>query len=203
VKTDSKVIASAFLLSLLNFQQSSFANILVSRISVSGCLDDGIELPLEETTIVESCMARTSGGTGIKASTVKNSAATDCGLVAIYGQQVSDCLGECGGAGIGVNALVAQNCYGRSTSGIGVLAFTAQNCVGTTSTGTGLYASTAQNRYGSATAGGYGLYASDVASVCHGRSFSGMGLYAFIAHVCRGSTTSGTALSTTHNVNSY
>jgi hypothetical protein len=49
----------------------------------------------------------------------------------------------------------------------------------------------------------YGLYAAEVATCCGGYSQSGTGLNAVIANVCHGSTFSGTALSTSHNVNSY
>jgi hypothetical protein len=42
-----------------------------------------------------------------------------------------------------------------------------------------------------------------VATCCAGYSQSGIGLYALIANVCHGTTFSGTALSTAHNVNSY
>jgi hypothetical protein len=235
------------------------ANVLVSRISVSGCLNHGINLAAGNSTVVESCTVRTVGGNGIVASTIKQSAAFDCGSSAIYGGQISDCRGESsgsgdgvvattalncygssGGNGYGVYASTALNCYGSSGSGTGVYAPTAQNCYGYSGTGTGISATTAQNCYGSGGGSGYGVIASAalncygyggtgtgisastaqncygfsggsgygvsasvVASGCYGSSSSGTGLFAFIAHVCHGQTTSGTALSTTHNVNSF
>jgi hypothetical protein len=199
------------------------ANVLVSRISVSGCLNHGINLATGNSTLVESCTVRTVGGYGIVASTIKQSAALDCGSYAIYGDQVSDCRGESSGNGNGVSASIAQNCSGSSGSGSGVSSTTAQNCSGSSGSGTGLAATTAQNCFGSSNGGtgtglnattaqncygysggsGYGVYASSVASGCHGICSSGTGLFAFIAHVCRGQTSTGTALSTTHNVNSF
>jgi len=59
------------------------------------------------------------------------------------------------------------------------------------------------NCYGKSGGSGDGLYASVTASGCFGFSSSGTGLFAFIANVCHGATDSGTALSATHNVNSY
>src|SRR5205807_3197887 len=70
-------------------------NVLVSRISVSGCLDNGIYLDTGDSTVVESCAVRTVGSFGIKASTIKQSAAIDCGSWAIYGDQVSYCQVQC------------------------------------------------------------------------------------------------------------
>ena len=216
-------------------------NVMVSRISVSGCRFDGISLSGQNSTEVEACTVRTVGGYGIIASTVKSSSALDCGNTAIQGDQVSDCHGQSDGGGVGVDgASVVQNCWGTSTSNPGVEGYIVQNCYGTStsapgveatimlncygqsSSGWGLHASTAQNCYGLSTSSdgiisstaqncygvsqgsGDGLYADYTASGCYGRSDSGIGLHALIiANVCHGETFSGTALSTTHNVNSY
>src|SRR5205807_9987513 len=72
-------------------------NVLVSRISVSGCLNHGIYLGTADSILVESCTVRTVGGDGIVASTIKQSLAIDCGIYAIYGDQVSDCRGQSSG----------------------------------------------------------------------------------------------------------
>ena len=117
-------------------------NVLVSRVSVSGCLDYGIFLSTGDSTVVESCAVRTVGGYGIYASTVKQSSAIDCGGSAIVGDQVSDCRGESSGSGTGVSASTAQNCYGSSDGGTGVSATTAQNCRGSSTSGNGVSAST-------------------------------------------------------------
>ena len=107
-------------------------NVLVSRVSVSGCRFIGINLQSGDSTVAESCTIRTVGGIGILASTVKSCVATDCGGTAIAGNQVSDCRGQStgSGAGRGVDASTALNCYGSSSTGIGVSAVTAQNCRG-------------------------------------------------------------------------
>jgi hypothetical protein len=102
------------------------------------------------------------------------------------------------GAGI-VSDSTAVNC---GTSGIN--ADTAHNCKGTVvGNGYGMLATTANNCYGYSFGSGYGLYVYGAATGCYGYSSSGTGLYAFIASVCHGSTSSGTALSTPHNVNSF
>ncbi|HEX3625449.1 MAG TPA: hypothetical protein VH280_08490 [Verrucomicrobiae bacterium] len=256
-------------------------NVLVSRLSVSGCLDGGIYLNLGDASVVESCTVRTTGSLGIDASTVRQSSVFDCGGDAIFGYQVSDCRGQSTGSGngvfanstardcygysagyigveayiaqncygiggssnagvlahysalncygssntgsgvaaetaenccgsslgvnTGINAGTAQNCYGTCTSGYGISADTAINCYGygTGSAGSGISALTAQNCYGYSYAGYYGIYASAVASCCYGYCTSGTGLFAKIANVCTGGTSTGTALSTTHNVYSY
>src|SRR5215471_16184731 len=98
-------------------------NVMVWRVLVSGCLNDGIVLgSLSESTVVESCTVRTVGSYGIYASTVKQSSALDCGTAAINGSQVSDCRGESSG-GSGVNATSAQNCVGSSGGSVaGIIA---------------------------------------------------------------------------------
>ncbi|HVM48540.1 MAG TPA: hypothetical protein VMU04_10965 [Candidatus Acidoferrum sp.] len=256
------------------------ANVLVSRVSVSGCLYDGIVLSSGYSTVVESCTVQTVGSYGIWASIVKQSSAFDCGLQAIYGLQVSDCLGQTSGSGgSGVYAYTALNCSGSSSSsGLGVAAFTALNCSGSSSSGTAVSADTAENCYGYSSGNGSGVYAADAALNCRGYSSSGYGVYAsgialncsgyssnsfgvyagsaencsgysnsstgisapnalncfgygngsgdgiyasyiangcigysssgtgvdaFIASVCHGETSTGTAISTSHNVNSY
>ena len=160
------------------------ANVLVSRVSVSGCRFHGIQLAYADSTVVENCTVRTVGSDGISASIIKSCSAMDCGLMAIYGYEVSDSRGQ-SSSDYGLYARTAQNCYGASRSGYGLYAITALNCYGYS--------------YGSS----YGLYASGTATGCYGYSYTGTGLYAFIANVCHGETGSGTALSTHHNVNSY
>ena len=178
-------------------------NTLVSKISVSGCLDFGIILGTADSTVVESCTVRTVGSGGIVASTIKSCSAIDCGGNAIYGDDVSDCRGQSSGNGTGVYSTTAQNCYGASVNGDGLDATTALNCYGATANnGYGINTTTALDCFGAAGAG-YGLYASASASCCVGYSYSGVGLIAFIADACHGETVSGTALGVTHNIYSY
>jgi hypothetical protein len=182
-------------------------NVLVSKVSVSGCQFYGIYLGTGDATVVEACTVRTIGSYGIFASTVKSCGAADCGYAAIYGDQASDCRGASTGSGEGIYASAALNCYGYSTgsNAYGLSAATAQNCYGssTGSNGTGIYSGTAENCFGVSTSSGYGIYVYYTASGCFGFSSTGTGLYALIANSCHGSTSSGTALSVTHNLNSY
>ena len=195
-------------------------NTLISRISVSGCLDDGISLSGEGTT-VESCTVRTVGHFGIWASTVEDSTAADCGNNAIIGNQVSNCRGESLN-GIGISSDVgALNCYGQSGSSAGLSGNTVQNCWGVSTNSVGLGATTAQNSYGFSYGGTglnvyvaqncfgesegsntYGVYASYTATGCYGLSFSGTGLTALVANNCVGSG-SGTAIQSTIGVACY
>jgi hypothetical protein len=186
-------------------------NVMVSRVSVSGCLNDGIVLgSLGESTVVESCTVRTVGGYGIYASTVKQSSAIDCGSDAISGSQVSDCRGESSG-GVGVNATSAQNCFGSSGGSVaGVIADIALNCRGYSYSGNGVWVTSAQNCFGYSYGSGYGVYANSAhnctgisagsgfacgvraiytAENCYGSS-GGYGLLAGTAHNCYGSCNS-------------
>lgn len=177
----------------ISYSGVDLANVLVSRVSVSGCLIYGIFLPTENSTVVESCTVRAVGNCGIRASTIKACCAVGCGDTAIEGDQVSDCRGE-STSGNGVSATTAQNCCGLSSSGHGVVATTAQNCYGHSGTGIGLYATTAQNCYGYSSSG-TGLYAIRSATGCHGSSSTGpRGLYAQNASFCTGSRPGGRAI---------
>ena len=155
-------------------------NVLVSRVSVVGCLYHGIRLSDGgsdgASTIVEFCTVRTAGGMGIQASTIRQSIATDCGAAAIIGHQVSDCRGESSG-GSGIDAVIALNCHGYSVSNAGVWGFTIQNCYGYSVSGNG-------------------VWANQTAIGCHGRSVTGTGLYAVNAANCTGHST-GTAIRAT------
>jgi hypothetical protein len=182
-------------------------NVLVSRISFSGCLYNGVELNAGGSPVVEFCTARTVGNYGLSACTVKGSTAMDCGSTAVYGVNVSDCRGESTGvdpgiigstvqncyssssSGVGISATTAQNCYGFSSSGIGLSAFTALNCYGTSSSNAGLSANTAQNCYGTSSSNA-GLSA-NTAQNCYGTSSSYVGLYVQDAQNCQGYSSSG------------
>jgi hypothetical protein len=200
-------------------------NVRVSDVSVSGCLNYGIYLYNQVGSIlVESCTVGTVGNYGIAANTIERSLVVDCGEDAIYGNQISDCHGESTlhGYGInaiylahdcygytslgnaGINAYVAHDCYGYNAgSSYGIFAGVALNCDGSSNIGDGVFASDAENCFGYSGGSGYGLYAQDSANGCFGASYSGTGLNAFIASVCHGTSATGTALTATHNVNSY
>ncbi len=159
----------------IHYSNSVPANVVVSRVSIVGCLYDGISLGTGYSTVVEGCTLQLIGRDGILASTVKTSSATDCGHVGIGGFQVSDCRGQSSGDGSGVSAINAQNCYGASNDSYGVYATTALNCSGFSS-------------------GSYGVYASASAVGCNGTSTSGVGLYARNANTCVGYRIGGTAI---------
>ncbi|HTR40938.1 MAG TPA: hypothetical protein VMH87_04930 [Pseudomonadales bacterium] len=235
-------------------------NVLVSRVSISGCQNYGIFLNNAESTVVESCTVQTVGSYGIVASTIKQSSAFDCGGSAIDGDEVSDCRGQCTGNGtgvygnvvqnccgtgnngngvsanntalncngssssytgvsgvnvqncygysagyIGVSGSTVQNCYGssNSSSGTGVNSDIAQSCYGFASGGTGVYADVALNCIGYSNGSGYGVESYYIANSCYGYCYSGTGVSASIAVTCHGTTSIGTSLSTSHNVNSY
>ena len=165
-----------------NAPVAGVVNVLVSKLSFSGCQSYGIYLGVGDSTVVESCTVQTVGGIGIYATTMKSSSAIDCGNMGINGDQVSDCYGQSsGGTGLGANT--AQNCSGISSSGTGLSAATALNCYGQGGSGYGLYATTALN--------------------CYGQSSSGTGLYATVANTCVGLRSGGTAIQATIGIGCY
>jgi hypothetical protein len=170
-----------------NYSYNHPVNVLITRVSVSGCLYYGIYSG--DSTVVESCIVRTVGDAGIVASTIKQSSATDCGNTAISGDQVSDCRGFCSGSGDGVFATFnALNCYGISFSGGGVATTTAENCYGESTSDTGLYASQiATGSFGQSNSG-TGLWGYNVAIGCYGTSATGTGIRANILNSCVGTS---------------
>jgi hypothetical protein len=190
-------------------------NALVSGVGVSGCLYHGIyiDYSLDAPNIVESCVVQTVGGSGIVASTVRNSSAMDCGDSGVLGAQVSDCRGQarinfgvyghtvlnCYGTsvnGYGVAATAAENCYGSGNLGIYAL-HTALGCYGVSSSGIGIDAGVALNCYGQSSGNsGFGLRANS-AQNCQGYNYAaGTGLYGIDSAIgCVGYANSGTGLS--------
>ena len=173
------------------YSGNASVNVLVSRLSVSGCLHHGIDAAGFNSQVVESCTVRT-GGYGIVAGIIKNCSATDCGDTAIYGVQVSDCRGE-STSGPGISATSAQNCYGFcQIDSSGVYADTALNCYGEAgSNGTGVFAERAAlNCYGQSGNGGTGIHTEGTAENCYGYcQNNGYGVYAGrTAQNCYGGT---------------
>ncbi|HEX3625448.1 MAG TPA: hypothetical protein VH280_08485 [Verrucomicrobiae bacterium] len=190
------------------FSGNSPVNVLVSHVSIAGCLYSGIYLNSANSTVVESCTATTVGSYGIFASTIKQSSAMDCGGTAIYANVVSDCQGQsssfgegiignyvvansfgyCAGSGAGIIAQTAQTCYGECNgSGDGITATDAQNCYGYSNTGVGIQSSMALNCYGYSGESD-GLDAQGNAQNCFGFSDGGgYGVYCgYIANDCYG-----------------
>ncbi len=121
------------------------------------------------------CLGRSSTGIGLLASTANN------------------CFGLSSNA-FGLEAVSAVGCFAASTASDAIhVEGTAQSCYGssgaTVSPNSGVYALTAQNCYGVNTAGGYGMYISQIAIGCYGISSNGTGLFAPIANSCAGSGT--------------
>ena len=216
-------------------------NVRVRNVSVTGCLDYGIYLPLGGSTVVESCTVSVVGSYGIQADDVTRSTAIACGYAGVVAETASDCVGDAVSQAI-LGYYTLNNCYGSSAGGVGVYSNGgANNCYGTTATGEGIQcgnaincyaystgygtainAGAALNCYGYSPSGsgygilanvandsygysfsGTGIYALDVATGSYGFSYSGTGINALIASVCHGATTTGTALTTSHNVNSF
>jgi hypothetical protein len=63
-------------------------NLSVIRVSVSGCLRYGINVP-ESLNSVEYCKVRTVGGAGIRSGIIEHSIVTDCGGIGIAGDIIS------------------------------------------------------------------------------------------------------------------
>ena len=159
-------------------------NMRVSDVSVSGCRFNGINLS-GDSSVVQSCVVDTVGGEGIDAHSVSDSTAFNCGGYGIDAWVANNCYGESTGGGAGVVASTASNCRGYNyLSGYGVGADTALNCEGASSSGNGIAASNAQN--------------------CYGTSNSGNGVNANSAQNCSGvSYGSGTGVNVTAAINCY
>lgn len=191
-------------------------SVLVSKVSISGCLSDGINLGLSDYfgastwSAVEDCLVETVGGVGIETETVKNSIGRNCGSLGIFGHTVTGSYGDSRNGG-GIEAVIVENSYGASLLYVGVTADEAQNSEGITGSGTGLEATTAINCSGTCINGngsaglsatvamncygimenfsngtGYGLYAMQIATGCYGEASYGTGLSAFLANGCHG-----------------
>ncbi|HLX68778.1 MAG TPA: hypothetical protein VKV04_04035 [Verrucomicrobiae bacterium] len=192
---------------------------LISHVTVTGCLNEGISLSGESTT-VESCTVQTVGHFGIWAATVNDCSVIDCGNDAIIADNAFNSRGE-SYAGLGISCLVsAMNCYGRSgsmagifatmtqncwgisTNAVGLSAFTVQNSYGYSYTAAGLNANNVQNCYGICAGSDYGLYSAYTAIGCYGQSGTGIGLSAIVANNCVGSS-SGTAIQATIGIGCY
>jgi hypothetical protein len=180
----------------------SNANVRVSHVLVSGCLNRGIYLSDDSSSVVE-CVVRVAGQVGIQASVVTSCEATDCGVHGIYGTQVSDSYSQ--SLNCGIYAITAVNCRGVGAAGCGIAASTALNCYGHSSGYIGLQANrTAGNSSGSTdspnsygiygydltgcygSGGGYAVYALGTAHGCYGSSSNGFGIYARSAENCAG-----------------
>lgn len=196
------------------YSEGAVANLRVSHITVNGCLDDGINLGINDSSVADSCTVNTVGGVGVSADSVANCTALQCGVDGIYGIVVQNCYGSatgndngvvadtsaincygtCAGTGVGLSTALAENCYGYcSSDGIGLdVLDDAINCSGYSSSGEGISATTVQNCQGGSSGNNNGIY-TQIAENCQGNSQSGNGIYAInLAENCVGSSTTGT-----------
>ncbi len=173
-------------------------NVRVTGVSVSGCLNNGINLSTNNSTMAESCAIKFVGGTGITADSIVHCTAYICGADGLYATAVSDSYAEVVADGRGIFAATASNCTGLndSTGGYGVyVSNAASNCLGRSSGGNGLFcAGTACNCYGFSTGTATGLYAAVAANGCSGQSSSGTGLAATNANNSSGNSSSGVGM---------
>jgi hypothetical protein len=190
----------------ISFSGSTLRNAVVSNVLVRGVSGHGINLG-PEGTVVEGCTVEVAGGLGIRAASVNQSVARECGFNAISGVlvqnsfglavtsasgiQAENALNSFGysfGGGIGVDAYSADNCRGLSVGnddGMGISAYVANNCTGWSDIGDGIDAESAMNCVGEG--GVYGLDAL-TATNSRGRSttFGGTGIRANLAQHCQG-----------------
>ena len=181
--------------------------------TVSGCDLHGIYLSAGASCIVESCVVRTVGGTGIYAGTVNNCSSTTCGGYGISGITISNCKGESNGdSGIYAQGVVlnscgttfstslshngiyayysVKNCHGFSTGGYAINADCVETSYGYSASSEtispGIYCYTAQNSYGYSR-NGTGID-STIASYSigyGGSSTSVYGIHSYIAVACQ------------------
>jgi hypothetical protein len=176
-------------------------NVRVTNVGVTGCRVSGILVGFD-STVVEFCTVRTTGGVGILGSTVKNCTAKDCGTGAIQGEQVSDSRGESSSSGSGISGYTVLNCYGTSNnSDPGIGAYTAKNCVGSSLSGKGINGILAESCYGNGGEAGISMY---TAQNCYGIGSSGAGIYTEgTASNCYGVSSSGAGISASTAENCY
>ncbi len=180
----------------ISFSSYTPYNVRVLGVLVSGCLYDGINGG--DNSKAESCAVNVAGSVGIASSSVSDSTALNCGNTGIEAEIANNCYGN--GYSTGVSAgRTANNCFGVGYSpsfSYGVYAAgIANNCYGIGSGGgIGLSAITADNCYGYGSGSAWGLYA-NTANNCFGQSSgSGTGLGAGIAIGCYGVSGSGKGL---------
>lgn len=145
---------------------NSPANIRVSRISVSGCISDGIRLDqLDRSSTVESCVVHTVGGVGIHADVVNDCSATDC-------------------FSLGIIARVVSNSKAKSFNGSGISGEVIQNCWAIGKINGIIADHSVTNSYGESTGTNPGITTDGTASFCRGKSPSGFAIFAPIAIGC-------------------
>lgn len=142
-------------------------NARISRISVSGCMSNGISLSQSDrSNVVESCTVSTIGGIGISADQIADSSAMECFSYGCVAAVISNSSGWAFDSA-GITARVVQNCRGIGKTR-GILAYEAVT-----------------NSYGQVASGnGPGIETYGTASFCRGSSQAGFAISAPIAIGC-------------------
>lgn len=78
----------------IDYSSSSPTVVRVKDVSVEGVQSYGIDLGINSSNIIESCVVRTASVYGIRAGVVSDSAAMITGSTPIIGETVSNCLGR-------------------------------------------------------------------------------------------------------------
>ena len=170
-------------------------NVRVRNVSVTGCLDNGIYLPLGSSTVVESCTVSVVGSYGIQADSVSRSTAIACGYAGVVAETASDCVGDAISQAV-LGYYTLNNCFGSSAGGVGIYCNGgANNCYGTTTTGSAVQCGNAGNCYGYSTGNGIAVNAGTALN-CYGYTpnGSGYGIFAYVANDSFGYSITGTGI---------
>jgi hypothetical protein len=186
VASGSGVIVQAGFLNGI-FSSNTINQSLVENVHIIGMGSDGIYLDAQG--LVQNFTVRNCGGNGIHAQEVMNVSVENCGLIAIYTRNATNCTGI-SLSGYGIQALGnVTNCIGNSNSSTGLICVgNASNSVGNSNSGTGLICgenATNCAGYAQATNGlSIGLSVGGVASFCRGYRNSGIAIQAANAIGC-------------------
>ena len=167
-------------------------DVRVSDLTVRGVRQDGIQAG---NGSVSDALVDTCGGTGITATTVKDSVvrnANGTGIsinTSLGGGLVENCLANSAGTlsiAHGIHAPVSQvsNSRGSANAGTGITAGQVTNSLGTSNSGIGIVARCATNSFGETSSGSHGMDVEGTASFCRGDRFNGTAIRAGIAIGC-------------------
>jgi hypothetical protein len=172
-------------------------NVHVHEVSVTGCLIDGIYLPINSSTTVVNCSVNEVGSYGIFADSVTRSTASGCGADGIIADSASDCVGSGAEAGVYGNGPL-NNCYGSSLAGTGIYGNgNVNNCEGITVSGFGIQCSASVfNSVGYSSGNGTAINGYLVGN-CYGScpSGSGAGIVCYMVNNSYGLSHDGSGIS--------
>jgi hypothetical protein len=149
--------------------------------------------------VADNCTGTAVTGEGIFANAASNCAGTSITGVGLFTQQLATgCRGNSDSGAYGLHSLgSASNSSGIvATAGVGLRAVVANNCTGTSSFGTGLFAEqNASGCSGKTSTGTYGMDVGGTATHCSGVNSVGAGAIAIRAPIAIGCTTFGGVVS--------